>query len=77
MSLFTEWEVVNLTHKVDAYSEMLSKAAQQYAALEEQRDELLEALKDMVALYNTDEGCRSLPEHQAACAAIARAEGAV
>jgi len=44
MSLFTEWEVVRLSHKVNAYSEMLSKAASQYAALEEQRDELFDAL---------------------------------
>ena len=40
--------------------------------LKKQRDELLEALTGMVALYDTDEGCRSLPEYQAARTAICR-----
>ncbi len=45
---------------------------QQRDELLKQRDELLEALKGMVALYDTDEGCRSLPEYQAARDAICR-----
>jgi hypothetical protein len=40
-----------------------------------QRDELLEALKAITALYETDEGCRSLPEYISARAAIAKATG--
>lgn len=37
--------------------------------------ELLEALEAIKALYDSDEGCRSLPEYKAACAAIAKARG--
>lgn len=37
--------------------------------------ELLEALEAITALYDTDEGCRSLPEYKAAIAAIAKAKG--
>jgi len=37
--------------------------------------DLLEALKDLADLYDTDEGCRSLPEYIAARAAIAKAIG--
>lgn len=37
--------------------------------------ELLEALKELADLYDTDEGCRSLPEYIAARAAIAKAIG--
>ena len=44
-------------------------------ALKEQRDELLEALRNLADLYDTDEGCRSLPEYIAARAAIAKATG--
>ena len=43
--------------------------------LKEQRDELLEALRNLADLYDTDEGCRSLPEYIAARAAIAKATG--
>lgn len=43
-------------------------------SLLEQRTELLEALKDMCALYNTDEGTRSLPQYVAAVQAISKAE---
>lgn len=39
-----------------------------------QRSQLLEALKDMCVLYNTDEGTRSLPQYVAAVRAIRRAE---
>ena len=41
----------------------------------EQRDELLEGLRNLADLYDTDEGCRSLPEYIAARAAIAKATG--
>ena len=44
-------------------------------ALKEQRDELLEALRNLADLYDTNEGCRSLPEYIAARAAIAKATG--
>lgn len=37
--------------------------------------ELLEALKNLSELYDTDEGCRNLPEYQAARAAITKATG--
>src|SRR5690554_4275769 len=37
--------------------------------------ELLEALEAITDLYDTDEGCRSLQEYQAARAAIAKATG--
>lgn len=37
--------------------------------------ELLEALEAITALYDTDEGCRSIPEYTAARAAIAKAKG--
>jgi len=37
--------------------------------------ELLEALEAITDLYDTDEGCRSLPEYNAARAAIAKATG--
>lgn len=43
-------------------------------ALYEQRAELLEALKGMCDLYNTDEGTRSLPQYISACAAITNVE---
>lgn len=51
MSLFAEWEVVHLSHKVNAYSEMLIRATKQYAALEEQRDELFEALRGLRSAF--------------------------
>ncbi len=37
--------------------------------------DLLEALRNLADLYDTDEGCRSLPEYIAARAAIAKATG--
>ena len=37
--------------------------------------ELLAALEAITDLYDTDEGCRSLPEYKAARAAIAKAKG--
>lgn len=43
--------------------------------LHEQRDELLEALRNLADLYDTDEGCRALPQYIAARAAIAKATG--
>lgn len=43
--------------------------------LEQERNTLLAALKDMADLYDTDEGCRSLPQYKAARAAIAKVEG--
>ena len=43
--------------------------------LKDQCDELLEALRNLSDLYDTDEGCRSLPEYIAARAAIAKATG--
>lgn len=45
------------------------------ASLREQRDELLAALEAITDLYDTDEGCRSLPEYKAARAAITKAKG--
>jgi len=39
-------------------------------------DGLLEALKALSALYDTDEGCRSTPEYISARAVIAKATGA-
>lgn len=40
-----------------------------------QRDELLKALIDISDLYDTDEGCRSLPQYIAARSAISKATG--
>ena len=37
--------------------------------------DLLEALQALTKLYDTDEGCRALPEYLAARAAIAKATG--
>ena len=37
--------------------------------------DLLEALRNLADLYDTDKGCRSLPEYIAARAAIAKATG--
>lgn len=37
--------------------------------------ELLDALTAIATLYDTDAGCRSMPEYQAACSAIAKATG--
>ncbi len=37
--------------------------------------ELYEALENLRKLYDTDEGCRSMPEYQAAIAALAKARG--
>ena len=37
--------------------------------------DLLDALRNISELYDSDEGCRSLPEYIAARAAIARATG--
>lgn len=50
----------------------IEKLKKELEAVKEERDELLAALKGMVALYDTDEGCRSLPEYQAARTAICR-----
>lgn len=45
------------------------------ARMVETTPELLSALRGLVALYDTDEGCRSTPEYIAARAAIAKATG--
>ena len=45
-------------------------------SLLEQRTHLLEALKGICKLYDTDEGTRSLPQYVAAISAIAKAEAA-
>lgn len=37
--------------------------------------DLLDALQALTELYNTDEGCRALPEYKGARAAIAKATG--
>lgn len=34
-------------------------------------DKLAEALRDLVELYDSDEGCRSLPQYRSAQAALA------
>lgn len=48
------------------------KAAAELRRLHAVNDELLGALKAITALYETDEGCRSLPEYIAARAAIGK-----
>ena len=53
----------------------LNRVSEVRSLLVEQRDELLEALQNMSDLYDTDEGCRSLPQYVAARAAIANATG--
>ena len=45
------------------------------AAKVEDAPDLLAALENIVALYDTDEGCKALPEYVAARAAIAKAKG--
>lgn len=45
------------------------------AALISAAPDLLEALQALKKLYETDKGCRSLPEYQSARAAIAKATG--
>lgn len=37
--------------------------------------ELLEALKNILSLYESDDGCRDLPEYKSGQSAIAKAEG--
>lgn len=57
------------------YSEVL-EIEQKLARLEQQRAELLEALKGMCELYDTDEGTRSLPQYVAAISIITKVEAA-
>ena len=61
-----------LLAKLNASESRLHEVSTFCATIWQQRDELLAALKGMVALYDTDEGCRSLPEYQAARDAICR-----
>lgn len=44
--------------------------------LHDLNQEVIGALKDLADLYDTDEGCRSLPQYISARAAIAKATGA-
>lgn len=60
-------------HKV---GELVECADNEIVLLMQQRAELLEALKGMCALYNTDEGTRSLPQYVAAVQSISKAEAA-
>lgn len=53
----------------------LSGALPDDSALLKAAPELLEALEAITDLYDTDEGCKSMPEYRAARAAIAKARG--
>jgi hypothetical protein len=50
------------------------QAAAELRRLHEANQAMLEALKSLADLYDTDEGCRSLPQYIAARAAIAKGE---
>lgn len=52
------------------------EAASELRRLLELNREVIRALKDLADLYDTDEGCRSLPQYIAARAAITKAEAA-
>jgi hypothetical protein len=51
-----------------------TEAAAELRRLHEANQAMLEALKSLADLYDTDEGCRSLPQYIAARAAIAKGE---
>ena len=50
-------------------------AAAELRRLHDLNQEVIWALKDLADLYDTDEGCRSLPQYISARAAIAKATG--
>lgn len=56
-------------------STMSALAQEANARLIAAAPELLDALERLADLYDTDEGCRSLPEYREARAAIAKAKG--
>ena len=70
----TEWVQETATCKELGYHRA-DVIKQRFDRLIAQRGELLEALRNLADLYDTDEGCRSLPEYIAARAAIAKATG--
>lgn len=55
---------------------MMHETAAELRRLHDLNQEALGALKDLADLYDTDEGCRSLPQYIAAREAIAKAEAA-
>lgn len=61
--------VIDLLNRAELYEESST-----VIEMAEQNKELLEALKGMCALYNTDEGTRSLPQYVAAVQSISKAE---
>lgn len=58
------------TRPIDSGTALM--AAAELRRLHSLNAELLEALRNLAKLYDTDEGCRSLPEYIAARAAIAK-----
>lgn len=58
-------ELAGLRTGYDAQNAVIS-------GLKEDREELIKALGDILALYEDDEGCRSLPEYIAGRAAMAK-----
>ena len=64
------WPKNSIAHKIH------QDTAAELRRLHELNQEVLGALKDLADLYDTDEGCRALPEYINARAAIAKAGGA-
>lgn len=58
-----------------AAQEVVDAAQDEVNGLRAEKAELLAALERLADLYDTDEGCRSLPEYREARAAIAKAKG--
>lgn len=63
---YQEWERRSLHEDLD----LLRAAADHIDAQEAEIERLRKALSDIADLYDTDEGCRSLPEYIAARAAL-------
>ena len=59
------WEGESDDHVSRANARMMAASTDMY-----------DALKNLCALYDTDEGCREIPEYIAARAALAKADGA-
>lgn len=68
---------MNIQHVIDLLNRAeLYKESSVVLAMVQQNKDMLEALKGMSDLYDTDDGTRSLPQYIAARATIARTEAA-
>lgn len=65
----------NITTMGDTLASRFKARDKTERELTAQRDELLEALLGMAYLYDTDDGCKALPQYVAARAVIAKATG--